>query len=127
MIEEAERRDSEMAEDERQATDYAAIIAGRPALAERLAECQAAVDEKMDEIISRHKADYQRVGGSRAKKTDGRPRRSNRDSRTPIARGWGEVRGEGTPFARRRRRARVGARFNPSNTPINAPDKKNGR
>ena len=69
MIEEADRRDKQLAEDERQATEYAAIIAGRPALAERFAERHAAVDEKMEEIISRHKADYRQVEELRVKQT----------------------------------------------------------
>ena len=69
MIEEAERRDNEMAEDERHATEYAAIIAGRPALAEQFAERNAAVREKMDEIIARHRADHRLVEDLRAKKT----------------------------------------------------------
>lgn len=61
MLEEADRRDKQMVEDERQATENAAIIARRPALAEQLAESETAVREKMDEIISRHKAEYQQL------------------------------------------------------------------
>ena len=69
MLEEADRRGKQMAEDEREATEYAAIIARRPALAEQFAERNAAVREKMDEIIARHRADYREVEEVRAKKT----------------------------------------------------------
>ena len=50
MLEEADRRGKQMAEDEREAAEYAAIVAGRLALAEQFAKLQADVDEKGDEI-----------------------------------------------------------------------------